>query len=297
MNDDIGHEEWDAVAVGFALSALEPSEQRAFQPHLQTCQRCQRTVAEASSIGAALGTSSPVPMPEPALRSRVLNAAFASRPPNAEPATTSLVPVLPERPIRPAQPFERPAPATLSVARERDDNVVPIRPGRARHASESRRAPRWLLSAVAAVLLVAVVGAFLSVVRDRDHYRSVADSRSRAIQSLTTGGGEIINLYKPKTNHVVATVVARKGSVSLVSSELPPNSSTTTYVLWGLSSKTAPPQAIVAFDISGRGLTVKQIASDQRGDYTKIPIFAISHENGRSPPTLPSAVLAAGGAS
>src|SRR3712207_7218554 len=42
------HREFDELAVGWALHALEPEDETVFSAHLATCARCADTVAERS---------------------------------------------------------------------------------------------------------------------------------------------------------------------------------------------------------------------------------------------------------
>ncbi|MGI8880284.1 MAG: anti-sigma factor domain-containing protein [Jatrophihabitans sp.] len=259
------HSEWDATAVGYALSALEPGEQRSFRAHLESCERCQRTVAESSSIGSAIGTSGPVPEPAPELRNRVLSAAMSARPP-----------------VRTV--------ASHAAPESDDSNIIPIDRKR-RLGSVSGR---WLLSAAAAVVVVALGLTLVSVIGDRNKEHSVATAREKAIQSLTNGSGVVIPLLGPD-HSTMATVVAHQNTISVVSDAMPPNAANTTYVLWGMTGYgDTHPKAIAVFDVSKKGLFVRQVAADQRGDYTSFGAFAVSQEKGHDPPAVPSKVLAKG---
>ena len=46
------HREFDELAVGWALHALEPEDEDAFAVHLPGCARCAETVAEATELMA-----------------------------------------------------------------------------------------------------------------------------------------------------------------------------------------------------------------------------------------------------
>ncbi len=263
------HAEWDASAVAYALSSLEPGEQRTFRVHLDSCERCQRTVAESSSIGAAIGTSAPVRDPAPELRDRVLSAALSTRQ-----AVTAV---------------DSPAES------ETENPVVPIdRIQRRRRLALGQVPGRWVLSAAAAIVIIALGVTLVSVISDRDHERSVATAREKAIQSLINGSGVVIPLTAPDHTTMV-TVVAHQNSIGVVSDVMPPNAATTSYVLWGMTGYgDTHPKAIAVFDVSKKGLFVSQVAADQRGDYTSFGAFAVSQEQGHDPPAVPSKVLAKG---
>ena len=53
------HAEWDALAVGWALSALEPDDEARVRAHLPTCQRCTGTVGDAVRTVTDLAYSVP----------------------------------------------------------------------------------------------------------------------------------------------------------------------------------------------------------------------------------------------
>ncbi len=275
------HEEWDALAVGYALSALEPSELDVFLQHLLShCADCSRAVADTEIVGAELGAAVHVDPPSDQLRDSVLAAAFQARP--AVPQTTAGL----------DQAVSLPAPADLAGARERR---------RSRHTSsgQGRRTGRSNLLLVAAALIVALaVSVSTFSVLDRNHAHSVADSRSAAISALLAGGnGQLVELTD-KQDEVMATVVARPDAVDVVSTKMPKNSSATSYVLWGISGNgsATPPVALGVFDVTHTGLLSAQVGADSRGDYTAFKGFAISQEPGNVPPKTPSDVLATGNA-
>jgi hypothetical protein len=302
VTNDFSHEAMDAMAVGYALFALDSAEQATFVEHLETCLRCQRTVAEASAIGGAVATSGAVPLPAPALRGRVLGAALAARPAGTRiidrpPAVPPVVAPPEEPPARPAEPPAAPPTAEPPAAPppEPRADVTPIRDGKARHAARKRRPGRAILAAIAAILVVAIGAGFVSVVRDRNHQRSLAEERASSISSLLHSAPVAVQIADVKTKKPLGTVVASPASVSFVTSTLPENNPAKTYVLWGLTSLADKhPVALGVFDVTKTGLTARLVGSDPAAHYSKYPIFAVSYEPGRTAPPAPTNVIGAG---
>jgi anti-sigma-K factor RskA len=72
------HQDFEAQAVGWALSALEPDEAAAFGAHLAACDRCARVVEETRAVMGDLASAVPPAVPPPGLRARVAAAARAT---------------------------------------------------------------------------------------------------------------------------------------------------------------------------------------------------------------------------
>lgn len=71
------HGEWDALAVGWALSALEADDEARFAVHLPTCARCTATVRESLRTVADLAYAVPDEAPSAGLKQRIMAAAAA----------------------------------------------------------------------------------------------------------------------------------------------------------------------------------------------------------------------------
>jgi len=50
------HDQWDELAAGYALDALEPEEEQRFTSHLDTCAQCTATLADHELVAAQLGS-------------------------------------------------------------------------------------------------------------------------------------------------------------------------------------------------------------------------------------------------
>jgi anti-sigma-K factor RskA len=65
------------LTAGYALDALEPAEQEAYERHLDGCAQCQEELAAFWEVTGALAVAADGPAPSPELRDRILAAARA----------------------------------------------------------------------------------------------------------------------------------------------------------------------------------------------------------------------------
>lgn len=65
------------LTAAYALDALDPSEQEAYEAHLAGCARCRAELASLREAAGALAVAAGGPAPPPALRGRVLEAVRA----------------------------------------------------------------------------------------------------------------------------------------------------------------------------------------------------------------------------
>ena len=73
------HDELEALAAGYALSALDLQERQVFEAHLTTCGGCARQVAEMGAAAAGLSFTLEELEPPPQLRQRILAMARAEK--------------------------------------------------------------------------------------------------------------------------------------------------------------------------------------------------------------------------
>jgi anti-sigma-K factor RskA len=76
VQDELIH----SLAAGYALHALSPDEERAFEAHLAGCRQCREELASLSEAASALAFAAPPGRPPAGLRGRILDAARADRP-------------------------------------------------------------------------------------------------------------------------------------------------------------------------------------------------------------------------
>jgi hypothetical protein len=110
------HDEYEALAVAWAVNALEPADQAVFEVHRDGCERCARAANAALDIAAELAYGVPDVAPPARLRERVLAGALPHIPEGQADA-------------RPGQlgppPAARPAP---DGATDRAENQRTVRP-------------------------------------------------------------------------------------------------------------------------------------------------------------------------
>src|SRR5688572_22345797 len=69
-----GHDEWAALAPGFALGALDPEDHAAFAEHLSGCLRCAADVRAFDRVTDAVMTATVARTPPAHLRVQLLDA-------------------------------------------------------------------------------------------------------------------------------------------------------------------------------------------------------------------------------
>ncbi len=267
------HAEFDELAVGWAMHALEPDDEERFGAHLAGCAHCAATVESTTDALTEIAGALPEEDPPPALRDRIMAAVAEEPQDEPEPQERSE----PQRPQRPQQPRHR----------------TPAAPPQEREPRTPTPRRRQLLAAAAAALaLIVGLGVWNVVLRsDRDHQANLAQVYSRAVHDVTTPGARKAELTTT-AGTPMATVVDRAGKVTVVTVRMPRNDTRrSVYVLWGVPEHGAP-AAIGTFDVTRGGINDTVVRSTGAG--ARFPAYAVSHEPGRQAPTRPSAVLASG---
>lgn len=271
------HERYDELAVGWALSSLEPDDEAAFVAHLATCSRCARTVAETSEVMASLAADLPPAEPSDEFRTRLQ-------------AAVDRTEQLPARDVAVPEPPEEREPAPVTSTLLSDDDV---RPRRAAADAGWRRAVPAVLAA-AAVLVIAGLGIWNIVLSEALTRAEVTAAEQAEVmdQVLRPGRAEIAPLSR-ENGAPVATVVVREGEIQVVTHGLAPNdASDTTYVVWGLGDDDTP-VALGTFDVTSSQMDLRTVGSSRTGldDFTA---YGISLEPGREAPPAPTDIVARG---
>ncbi len=246
------HEDYEELAAGHALGALEPQDEQRFLAHLPGCARCERALAEHLDTAAQLAyAAEPVDVPAGLLEGLRAQLQADARPPVA--------PVLPV--------------GDLAAARSR-----------------RRRLPqdRRVLSAAAALLvvLVGLVGWNASLQRVNQQQDAWSDQLSQAVRAMTDEPSRSVPLHG-KGNAVTAVAVLASDHVSLVVDGLAPNDAAgTTYVLWE-KGRFGDVRAVGTFDVRpGHMEVVRDLPlNSQAGDVTGL---AVTHEQGNEAPDRPT---------
>jgi anti-sigma-K factor RskA len=71
MEPTLNHSDYEQLAAGFALGALEPDDEQAFQHHLEGCPACRTSVRELDELAASLACAAPPADPPGSLRKAI----------------------------------------------------------------------------------------------------------------------------------------------------------------------------------------------------------------------------------
>lgn len=251
------HQPFDELAVGHALSALEPEEESRFLAHLASCARCERAVVEHQATLAHLAHAAPTLEPPPA----VLEGIRAGIQGDA----------------RDRGPGREAGPATASGSAR----VADLSEHRRRRSIPVRRSHLLTSAAAVAALLLGLGGWNASLQRDNAEQSSRLDSMASAVRALESPDTRTVRLTSPE-GEVKAVALMQGEQMSLVVDGLEPNPDDTVYVLWGQSSY-GDVRAVGAFDVSRPDLEVLDgmRLEPSVGDVTTLMVTC---EQGRTPP-------------
>ncbi len=283
------HEDYEGLAAGYALHALEPEDEQRLAGHLVGCERCAHLVADTAAVGAALaGLVEPAEQVPPGLRRRIVQAAVSQ--PRDETPEDTVAADLPFPPVR-DRGSARPSGDTGSAA-EVDEHVPAARevlpPGRKR-LWRSRTASAVLAAAVAVGVAVPVT---IASVRSSD---SISAQESTLAQWLLAPDAREIRLRSPNgtSNTSAAAAVLTGSGLLLVADGMAVNDQArSVYVLWA-SSAGGRPQPIATFDVKGSG-PVQVPVTQLPLATSKVSRVAVSVEPGRKAPAEPTKILMSG---
>ena len=204
MDTPMSHSEYEELAAGYVLGALEPDDEHLFQEHLGGCSTCEANVRELEAVVGEL--------------------AYAVPP--VDPPETVWAGI--RREIRPeaARRTLRPAPAADAEGR----------PG----AGAGGRGLRLLpgLAAAAAIVVVVVLSLWNLNLRDENAvYRDRVAALERATELVNDPNASLVTLDDaPGPEGAQATVIAstRQDRGVLLIENLPPLARDRVYELWGV---------------------------------------------------------------
>lgn len=250
-----GHATWEELAVGHALSALEPEDEETFLAHLRGCDLCAATLGEMRDLSAQLAYAAEPEEPPAGLRGRILDGVRTSG--------------------RPAM-----------FPQQRDVTPLPDR---------ARRLPplttRFVATAASLVLVFSLAAWNLHLRSNLETQRRVAD-RARTIERLVADPAtRQVRLTSDSGAH--GTVLIHDGRASLVLEGFPRNDrSNSVYVLWEQDAS-GTFRAVRPFDIVNDGTNlIAELPLSVPID--SLQALAISYEPGRATPASPTKRVAAG---
>jgi anti-sigma-K factor RskA len=269
MNDQpaVSHAEWDELAAGHALDALEPAEDQRLAAHLAVCARCRHNLDDYALVAAQLGSLADEEDPAPAWH-RVRPIALADIAESAESAE-----------------FAESAESAGASTPHRDHRLVrPSSP-----APALWRRPRVLAASVIVLLIVAGAIGWQAGARSRT---TPAAAALRACQQQA--GCHMVTLHDARSGSSAndrAAIVVDAGRASLVPLKLAAAPDAQMYVLWQLPRDRSP-VAITTFRLTDRQTPSTALAAQ----YTDTAAFAISLEPNGSALRRPTDILALGAA-
>jgi anti-sigma-K factor RskA len=205
------HTDFEQLAAGYVLGALEPADEHTFRRHLEGCATCEATVRELEGVVGALAyTATPVE-PPPALRASIRREIGATARPRAgRPAVTA-----------PAQ-------------------VRPIRRG-----WTSGLVGR--IAVAAGIIAVLALGFWNLSLRDQnDRYQQRIAAFEQASQLLNDPAGQTVHLEGAGAPGARATalVSSPKNKGVLILENMPALRGDRVYEVWGIPMNAPPSQAI-----------------------------------------------------
>lgn len=267
------HAEYEALAAGYGLHALEPEDEQRLSAHLVTCLGCARLVADTALLGAAFSDLLDPEPPPAGLRERILAAAAAQPRPLNEPLAAPRAPSAASAPAPAAPPTVVPAP-----------HAPPKSTGRRWQLRE-----RFLVGALAAAI---GVGVAVPVTLAASGHGSSTSSDTALAQALLQPNAQEVTL-KGTSGAVLARAVMSEQGMYLLANGLPINDrSRSIYVLWAANEQ-GQRRAIGTFDVKGSA-PVQMSAAKLPFTPAQIRQLAISYEPGRSAPAQPTDVVLSG---
>ena len=200
MDTPMSHSEYEELAAGYVLGALEPDDEHAFQQHLSGCSVCEANVRELEAVVGELAYAAPPVDPPDTLWAGIRRE------------------IRPEAARRTSIPAAAPGPpAGAGVRRLR---LLPA------------------LAAAAAILLVVVLSLWNLNLRDQNAvYRDRVAALERATQLANDPSASLVTLNdQPGATGAQATVIAssRQDRGVLLVENLPPLQRNRVYELWGV---------------------------------------------------------------
>ncbi len=250
---DRSHELYEELAVGHALSALEPEDEQSFLAHLPSCAACEQALVEHTQTLGHLAYGVEQASPPESVLSGILAGVHAS-----------------------GRAGEFPAPAVAEPA------VASLDQARERRRARTVRATTALLGAAASlVLVVALVFVNRGLQSENRTIQASDAALQTAVGSLVHTGSAAVDLSGDKGQKAVAVMDGAR--MSLVVDGLPVNDrENSTYVLWQ-RSRSGVVLAVGTFDVTGDGVSVVK-GLQLNGEPSEVTRLIVTREAGRVAP-------------
>jgi hypothetical protein len=263
-----GHTEFDELAAGYAVHALDPAEELRFLRHAGQCDRCQRALDDYAGVAAAMADLAPAAEPSPQLAERIM--AMATGDLAADNQRAAAPPVA-------ADPVAAgPATAGDRAGERPPARVLPFR----------RRSRLVTVAAAAAAAVVIAGGVWGGLAATRGSGPVPVADCVQAHQCT-----EVV-LTASATHRTAAKVIVRDGVVYMEPAAMTANPTDEIYVLWQITGARIP-LPVGSFDIRAGAhgpVRIGGLAAPYRSTWA----FAVSLEHGRIIPPKPSNPIALG---
>jgi anti-sigma factor RsiW len=253
------HEEWEELAVGQALGALEPEDEQAFLAHLRGCDICARTLADMEAVAGQLAYGVEPADPPPALLQSIMSEVRSSDRARA-------------KAVRSSRPARRASNEPVSLAQRR-------------RGVAQRSQPAWLVAA-SFVLVLAMGGWNFMLRADNQAKARALRLRNEVASAVADPSTKSVALVSAKQPTAHAQVLVKGNQAYLVVDGLAENNvANSVYVLWKAGADNHM-KGVRGFDVVHDGPNIIPITD--LGDASEIKQFAVSIEQGRKIPANPS---------
>jgi hypothetical protein len=305
---EAGHADFDELAAGYALNALECPDEQRFLRHAAGCPRCQGSIARFRAVAAALAETAPPAEPGDHLGERILAATRPGPDRGGQPGTAGANEDSRRQGDAGGAVTGMPGvwPGDAGEARGDDDGGSAVGERNGRLGS-----PRGTVPAPGPATLPP------GVVRLRPRQRWMRGAAVAAAAALIAGGGmwagltataggppaplaacahphacTQVVLTVPATRRVAAKVIVHDGVAWMEPAAMAANPAGEIYVLWQITGS-RPPLPVGSFDVRAGAHSPIKIGG-LAAPYAGTSAFAVSLEHGRAIPTAPSDKVALG---
>ncbi|MBI3750147.1 MAG: anti-sigma factor [Chloroflexi bacterium] len=266
------------LAAGFVLGALEPSEMASVRAHLSTCREAHPEFEELGAVVPVLARTVPPATPSPDLGDRILAAARAEQTKSDEAGARAALQPMPV-------PVPTPAPWLIGQRRPWAGFL------------EVLRRPAWLATAVAAVLVMAVLGAWNLQLQGQVSGLTAYRDGVAAVLDAAKASGARVAVLSPAAGSGPTGLAAvdPAGRLVIAMRDLTPTTGAQVYEAWLIGADNKPvPAGSFAVGPSGVGTLAGSLRGAEAG---VVVALTLEPGPGATTPTLPIIVQGRAGSS